>query len=121
MRFKVSARDLARNIVIEPGWYHVVVTSVEDKIKEEDGSAQIIIGFTMKGGKYPDLPVSRLFTEKAPGFITNFVYGLTGKKMEEPGDVEITPSIVGREMLINVSQTNPKYPNSVVDFMPLNG
>jgi hypothetical protein len=120
MKFTITNSDLKRNKILEPNWYAVKITKVEERQARDGESMNLWVSFevTSQDDATNGVPLRRCFSEKAPGFILNFVYALTGKKVETEQEIAVTEACIGRQLKVYVNQEG-QFSNNVTDFLPL--
>ena len=81
--FEITREDLLRNRTIAPGWYAMLIRSVVKGEAKTDGSMKVDVGFVVTAdGPFKDVPVSRTFSEKAPGFTVSFIEAVSKRKID---------------------------------------
>jgi hypothetical protein len=113
MKLVIKPSDVLRAKIVEPGWYPAVITDVVDSVAGTDQSANCTVHFQILDGKFKDVPVSRLFNEKAPGFAIGLIEALTKAKVSETEEtaVSLDKDIIGRKVMLEVK--NDMYKNQM--------
>lgn len=74
MRFRLSQDDINRGKLVEPNlWYRTKVEKVYDESSKDGQSTNTKVDLRIIGGTFNDLVVTRIFSEKAPGFIVPYL------------------------------------------------
>jgi hypothetical protein len=86
----LSADDLKKGDLVEPGWYIAEVSSYEEKEAGTDKSVNLLIGFKILADlsgkdKYKGVEPRKLFNEKALGFGKNLWAALKLKQNPDGG------------------------------------
>jgi hypothetical protein len=120
MKFTITSADIKRNKVLEPNWYTVKITKIEEKPAKDQESINKWVHFEVLSHdeSINGVPLRRCFNEKAPGFVIPFIKIMAGKNDIEPGEYEITERLVDRQLRVHVTQQE-QFVNSVDDFLPL--
>lgn len=121
LSFTITREDMLRGKTVEPGWYKARVKNVSQEPAGTDGSTNTWIDFTItQDGPFKEVPVRRVFNEKAPGFAVPFLVACGAPVGESGGtfDIERTK---GKELLIYIinGMWNNRPQNNVEDFRPL--
>jgi len=81
--FEITREDLLRNRTIAPGWYAMLVRTVVKGEAKTDGSMKVDVNLVViADGPFKDVPVSRTFSEKAPGFTVSFIEAVSKRKID---------------------------------------
>ena len=119
-KITISREDLQRGKVLDPGWYPVVVTDVQDKASKKGDSINTTIHFDVMAGPFAGCKVFRLFNEKAPGFAVPFLQAL-GVEIPEDGGTFDLKNAIGKNLMVYVK--NELYEgamqNRVEGYKPL--
>lgn len=121
MRFKVTAEELAMGTLVDPGWYPVEITKVEDTKSKGSGAAGVIVSAKIIGGKdeFIGVPVTTRFYESGAGFTVNFfaAVGHTVVAGGENPDIN-NQNFKGQRMqwFIDRGEFNGKKNNQVNDY-----
>src|SRR5208337_4185624 len=91
--FHIGKSDLLRSKTVKPGWYETLVKSVNDVTAKTTGVAGKSIELIIVGGDFDSVPITARFWENAPGFAANFIWAITGKKLEDSGDFVLELSV----------------------------
>jgi hypothetical protein len=124
MKFRATPEDLAKGQLVSPGWAPTELISAEDTT-DKNGAGLCVVRGRIIGGKEEDKGaiLRTNFSEKAPGFLKNFVEALApGTKFEANKDYDITTANVrGKKMewYIERGSYNGRPTNNVVDYRPL--
>ena len=120
--FHIGKSDLLRSKPIKPGWYEAVVKSVNDTTAKSSGVSGKAIELIIVGSENDGVPLTTRFWDNAPGFAANFVWALTGKKVEGEGGDFVFENGVGKKIkvLVKNKEWQGKLGNEAADFMPLN-
>lgn len=120
--FEITREDLLRGKVVSPGWYPLYIKSVEKGEAKTDGSMKVDVGFVIRAdGPFKDVPVSRTFSEKAPGFTVSFIEAVSKRKIdpEKGGRFDLA---MAQNKLVWGYIKNEMYQNRLVnrveDFRP---
>lgn len=124
MKFRATPEDLAKGQIVSPGWLPVQLLEVEETTAKTDNSGLAVVRARVIGGKDEDKGaiLRTQFSEKAPGFIKNFVEALTGKKFEANTDYQITTANVKdkrMEWYVMRGEYQGRPTNNVMDYRPL--
>jgi hypothetical protein len=125
MPFAITAEDMKRAQVVQPGWYHIRCTKVKQGPGKKDPESQTTeLNFVILDG--PDktavgVPLRAWFSEKMPEMAIPFVQAITGKEVTKEGANFDFSMAESRECKGHVS--NEKFGNRTVnkldDFLPL--
>jgi hypothetical protein len=120
--FEITREDLLRSKTVSPGWYPLIIRSVEKGEAKTDGSMKVDAKFIiLADGPFKDVPISRTFSEKAPGFTVSFIEAVSKRKIdpEKGGKFDLAMS-QGKKVWGYVK--NELYQNRLVnhveDFRP---
>lgn len=120
--FSVTREDLLRGKTVAPGWYPLYIKSVEKGEAKTDGSMKADVAFVVLAeGPYKDIPVSRTFSEKAPGFTVPFIEAVAKKKVDpEKGGTFDLAMAQGKKVwgYIKNELYQNRLVNRVEDFRP---
>ena len=127
-KLTISAQDLLRGTVLDQGWYPVEVASVTEEPSSKGDANVIIVDLVGLASNDPDknkaagVPLRRYFSEKAPGFATNFVKACGVSVGPEGGTFDLSSS-VGRKMeaFVKPRMWEGRMSNDVADFRRLEG
>lgn len=118
----ITREDLLRGKLVNPGWYKMRIKSIEDTAAGTDGSTNTNVSFVItQPGDFIDVPLRRVFNEKAPGFAVTFIESITGKHLDPNGGSFDLSNSVGREVFgyIKNSMWQGRARNEVDDFLPV--
>ena len=118
----ISREDLLRGKTVAPGWYKMRIKSVEDSEASTDQSTNTTVSLVIiQDGPFKDVPLRRVFNEKAPGFAIPLVQAITGKRMDEKGGTFDLSNAIGREVFgyVKNSTYQGRMKNDVEDFLPV--
>jgi hypothetical protein len=118
----ITREDLLRGRVVTPGWYKMKIKAIEDTAAGTDGSTNTNVSLVIiQPGDFLDVPLKRVFNEKAPGFAVTFIQSITGKRLDSSGGSFDLSNAIGREVYgyikTGVWQGRPR--NEVDDFLPV--
>jgi hypothetical protein len=83
MPITITREDMLAGRVVVPGWYILLVTSVQQKEATTDQSQNTEIKFRIVSpGPFLDVPVKRVYNEKAPGFAASFIEAIQGRRID---------------------------------------
>jgi hypothetical protein len=120
-KITISKEDLLRGKVLDPGWYAVSISDVQDKTSKKGDSINTTVFFdVIQEGPFTGCKLFRLFNEKAPGFAIPFIEAITGKKLEEEGTYDLKAAI-GRQIMVYVKNEiyEGAMQNRVEGFRPM--
>lgn len=120
-RFRATPEDLARGRIVRPGWHPVEITDVKDTTDKTNAALTVVHARTLTKGEDEGAMLRTNFSEKAPGFVKNFVEA-KGVKFEANKDYEINnQNFRGTRMEWYVERDTYKGrpTNNVVDYRPL--
>jgi hypothetical protein len=119
--FHIGKSDLLRSKTVKPGWYETLVKSVTDVSAKSSGVAGKSIELIIVGSDFADVPLTARFWENAPGFAANFIWAITGKKVEDSGYFQLE-NAVGKKIktFVKNKEWQGRVGNEASDFMPLN-
>ena len=120
--FQITREDLLRGRTVSPGWYPFIVKNAEKGEAKTDGSMKVDVELVVLEGPFKDIPISRTFSEKAPGFAVNYLESIMHKKIDpDKGGQFDFSATVGKKVWGYVK--NDTYQNRLVnrveDFRPL--
>jgi hypothetical protein len=119
-KITISKEDLQRGKVLDPGWYTVAITDVQDKASKKGDSINTTISFDVTEGPFAGCKVFRLFNEKAPGFAVPFLQAL-GVEIPADGGTFDLKNAIGKQLMVYVK--NELYEGSMMNrvegFRPL--
>lgn len=118
MKLRITADDLLRTKIVEPGWYPATVTKVDEHPSKAGDSINWDVTFQILGDKEAGVSCIRTFNEKAPGFAVPFLVACGAK--EGPGEFDLAAT-TGRKLMIFIktSMYNNKARNEVSEFRPI--
>lgn len=120
--FQITRDDLLRSKVVSPGWYPLLVRSVEKGEAKTDGSMKVSVVFIVqKDGPFKDVPIPHTFSEKAPGFAVAFIESANKKKIDgEKGGTFDLAQAQGRMVwgYVRNDTYQNRLINKVEDFRP---
>jgi hypothetical protein len=67
-RATVTPDDLKRGDLVDPGWYHVVISDYSEKDAKTDKSTNCFFTFKIQDGPFKGVQPRTMFNEKALGF-----------------------------------------------------
>ncbi len=117
-KIRISPEDILRSKTIKPGWYRATVKRVGEKPAKTDGSTTWPIDFSIiTEGEFAGVPVSTVFSEKAPGFAIKFIEACGGKIDKDGGEMELSRA-VGKELEIFVDNDlyDGRLTNKIKDY-----
>lgn len=120
LTFTITREDVLRGKIVDPGWYKCNITKTSQEPAGTDGSTNTWIDLTILEGPFKDVPLRRVFNEKAPGFAISFIVALGGKVTEEGGSFDMERA-KGKQVLAYVKNGmyNNRPQNQVEDFKPV--
>lgn len=127
-RLVITPQDVKRSTVLDAGWFPVEVTEVREEPSSKGDSKNIIIDLVGLVSNDPEknkgagVPLRRYFSEKAPGFATNFILSCGVKVGDDGGEFELS-NAVGKKMeaYVKPRMFEGSLRNDVADFRPLGG
>lgn len=123
-RFTFNKEDLLRGKVVDgAAWFNLEITGIEVKPAKSDPSSEnTTVKFKIVGGPYDGVPVQRLYSEKAIGFMKPLVEALIGKELKAGDAFDLDDKQVGKQVQgyikPNVTTNNTPF-NDVQDFKAL--
>ena len=128
MLFDFTEEDVARGAIIQPGWYTLEITKVEDGIAKSSGKPKTTVFFKCldaldhSGTAAPGVPLATTFSPSAPGFAIDFCNAL-GANIGKEGkrDVAIDSNLVGQKLrgFVQNDQYEGRTTNKVAGYQPL--
>lgn len=120
MRFRLSQDDINRGKLVEPNlWYRMRVEKVYDEPAKDKESTNTKVDLRIMEGTFKDLVITRVFSEKAPGFVIPYLAAFNVEvKADESYDLSATE---GRELMVFVTHReyqNQKF-NDATQFKPV--
>ena len=100
-KLKITQEDMLRGKLVEPGWYPVTITGVDEKQSKAGDSLNTIINMVVTEGNFAGIPLIRLFSEKAPGFAIPFLEALGVTIPKDGGEFEMKNAI-GKKLNVYV-------------------
>jgi hypothetical protein len=88
----LSADDLKRGDLVDPGWYPCEISSYEEKEANTDKSTNCIFNFKVIDGTAKGNQFKTQFNEKALGFGKN-LYGAIGLKKNANGGYDLSSTL----------------------------
>ncbi len=120
--FQVTREDLLRGRTVVPGWYVLLVTNVTTGEASTDSSAIVTVEHKIaQDGPFKDIPVKRVFSEKAPGIAVPFIEAVMHKKIdpEKGGTFDLAQSVNHKVWgYINNEMFGGRLVNRVADYKP---
>jgi hypothetical protein len=117
-KIRVTREDMLRSKTVKPGWYRATVKRVGEKPAKTDGSTTWPIDFTLLSeGEFQGVPVSTVFSEKAPGFAIKFIEACGGKVGPDGGEMELSRA-EGKELEIFIDNDlyDGRLTNKIKDY-----
>jgi len=120
LTFVITKEDMLRTKIVDPGWYKTTIKKITQEAAKTDGSTNTWIDLTIAEGPHANVPLRRVFNEKAPGFAIPFIQALGGKVTEEGGTFDMEKA-VGKQILayVKTGMYLDKPQNQVEDFRPI--
>lgn len=119
MKFRVSQKDINRNRLVEPNlWYEAEVMEVYEEQSKSGDSYNTKADLQIVGGEYEGVVITRVFSEKAPGFVIPYLEAF-GIKVEPDTDYDLEAT-KGRRLGIFVKhrEYQGKMYNDVDGYRP---
>lgn len=119
MRFRLSQDDLNKGKLIEPGWYTFRVEKVYEEPSKDKSSTNTKVDCRIVDGEFGGMMVTRVFSEKAPGFVVPFLkaFGIEVVADEEY-NLAATENMEFKGYVSHREYNNQKY-NDISEFRPL--
>jgi len=122
-QFDFTDDQLAMGRIVDPDWYPVEITDVEDSPSKTDGSMNTNLTMRILSGKFKGTLLYRTFNEKpkARGFVADF-FRKAMKVEPSTGQVyNMDDSLVGVQfyVLVEHQEYKGRIQNSVADFRAL--
>ena len=112
--------DLQRGKVLSPGWYPVAVKGYQEKAAKTDGSTNYVFEFTVEGGEYDGVVLTRTFSSKAIGMMASFLEACGAKlDVKAKNTIDLDATINQKIEAHNSNREwEGKVRNDVDDFRP---
>ena len=119
-QFDFTDDQLAIGRIVDPDWYPVEVSDVEDAPSKTDGSMNTNLTMRILNGKFKGTLLYRNFNEKpkARGFIADFFRKAIGIEPTTGQVYNMDESLIGTQfyVLVEHNEYKGRIQNNVVDF-----
>jgi len=128
VKITLTPQDILRGVLLTPAWYVLKTGKPSTQVSKKGDSTTFVVPFVVqagtntKDGKSPvGVPITRYYSEKAPGFIVKLLmaYGTTiDEKKTQSFDLEACEGKVIEGYIENQLDNNKVMQNHIVDFRP---
>lgn len=129
LEFNWDEEDLKRGTLFDPGWYLFVIKKSFDKLDSKKEANLWVLDMTCvqaEGGdkKFEGSPIRHNFSEKAPGFLKNFLAALGAPMNPKGGSFKVDHDrFIGKKVYGMVVQQpyEGRMTSKIEDWRPFKG
>lgn len=119
---KLSGADVLRSKIVRPGWYELEITDYTEKPAKDKLSMTYRFDFSITEGDFANVPLQKVYSEKALGMMIGLLKALGYEVSEEGGTFELEANqLKGKKIKGKVQnkEYEGKPQNEITDFLPL--